>query len=83
MPNEKVKELTRRKFLHGAGTSLAGLALAGSVGLLLPGCTKQATPAPVAAPDPVIGVPQWPLSYVKLDPAAAEKKAYDAYMKDG
>ncbi len=88
MLDSKVKELTRRKFLRGAGASVAGLALAGTVGILLPGCSKQEPAAPVtppanAAPEPVIGVPEWPLNYVKLDPGTAEKRAYDAYMEDG
>ncbi len=84
----KVKELTRRKFLCGAGTSLAGLALAGSVGILLPGCAKQepaapATPPANAAPEPVIGVPEWPFTYQKLDPNEAADRGYKYYKEGG
>jgi hypothetical protein len=85
---EKVKQLTRRKFLHGASTSLAGLALAGSVGFLLPGCAQKeaAAPPPAAAPpaEPAkIGVPEWPFTYKKLDPNVAAKRAYDGYKEGG
>ncbi len=81
------KELSRRKFLCGAGTSIAGLALVSSVGLLLPGCSKQeaapAAPPAAAAPEPKIGVPEWPFTYKKLDPDVAAKRAYDGYKEGG
>lgn len=86
MFDEKI--LSRRALLRGAGYSLAGLAAAGTMGILLPGCsqTAPATPAAPAAGDLAekkIEAVQWPLAYVKLDPDVAEKRAYDAYMKDG
>ena len=80
----KVEELSRRKFLRGAGTSLAGLALAGGVGILLPGCSQQpATPPaqPAAAAEPT-KAPEWPFTYTKLDPDKAAKLAYDSYQAD-
>jgi hypothetical protein len=79
----KVEELSRRKFLRGAGTSLAGLALAGGVGLLLPGCSQQPAPPPAqpAAAEPP-KAPEWPFTYTKLDPDKALKLAYDSYQDD-
>jgi hypothetical protein len=79
MAEEKV--LSRRKLLRGAGYSLAGLTLAGTMGVFLPGCSE--TPAASDPGDTEIKAAGWPLEYVKLDPAAAEKRAYDAYMEDG
>lgn len=79
MAEEKV--LSRRKLLRGAGYSLAGLTLAGTVGAFFSGCSDSPTAAePV---NPKLNSPTWPLAYVKLDPDVAEKRAYDAYMEDG
>lgn len=64
-------QVTRRNFLRGAGASLAGLAFAGSAGLLLNN-TALAIPA---AP----GV----LPYAKLDPDKAMARAYEGYSRGG
>ena len=77
--------LSRRKILRNAGVSLAGITLASSMGLLS-GCSNQAAPVPVpatAAEPAEVPIPEWPLSYVKLDPAVAEERAYAAYKEDG
>lgn len=79
MAEEKV--LSRRKLLRGAGYSLAGLTLAGTMGVFLPGCSE--TPAVGEPGDTEMKAAEWPLEYVKLDPAVAEKRAYDAYMEGG
>ncbi|MBS4031731.1 MAG: hypothetical protein KGZ63_10005 [Clostridiales bacterium] len=77
------KILSRRKLLRNAGVSLAGITLASSMGFLS-GCSNQAAPVPATVAEPAeVPVPVWPLSYVKLDPAAAEQKAYAAYKEDG
>ncbi len=75
---KKMKELSRRKFLQGAGTSLAGVALAGGVGALLTGRgqAESNTGSEVAAA-------KWPFEYKKLDPDEAAKRGYDAYKEDG
>jgi hypothetical protein len=84
MSEEKVKELSRRKFLHGAGASVAGLALAGTVGMMLSGCTKsEGSAAPPAAAPTEIAVAEWPYTYKKLDPDVAAQKGYDGYKADG
>jgi hypothetical protein len=76
------KILSRRKLLRNAGVSLAGITLASSMGLLS-GCSNQAAPVPAPTEPAEVSIPEWPLSYVKLDSAVAEKRAYDAYMEDG
>jgi hypothetical protein len=88
MSEEKVKELSRRKFLHGAGASVAGFALAGTVGMMLSGCSKsEGSAAPPAAPPAVApaepAVAEWPYTYKKLDPDVAAQKGYDGYKADG
>ena len=58
------------------GTTLAGVAVAGSVGGLLTGCTKGTT----ASAD---GVPEFPFKYVKLDPTKAREIGYNTYFEKG
>ncbi|EEG78176.1 hypothetical protein [Dethiobacter alkaliphilus] len=74
------KGLSRRTLLRGAGYSLAGLTLAGTVGMLLPGCgTDEGT----AAENGEVAAAKWPLNYAKLDPDEAAQRGYDAYWEDG
>ncbi|MFO7912489.1 MAG: hypothetical protein R6V15_10045 [Desulfotignum sp.] len=67
----KAGEVTRRKFLRGAGTSVAGLAVMGTAGLVM----KNTATATQATPKT--------LPYVKLDPEKAMKRAYEGYSKGG
>lgn len=76
------KILSRRKLLRNAGVSLAGITLAGSLGLLS-GCSNQTAPVPATTDPSEVSKPEWPLRYVKLDPSVSEKMAYDAYKEDG
>jgi len=76
MAEEKQVKLSRKKFIAGTGASLAGLALAGSVGSLLVGCAQEQE---VAAPE---GAPPYPFAYEKLDLDEVAQRAYDSY-KDG
>jgi hypothetical protein len=77
------KCLSRRRLLRGAGYSLAGLTLAGTMGAFLTGCAEKAQADPTPPGETVVSAPQWPLSYTKLDSSVAESRAYDAYKKDG
>lgn len=79
MGEEKGIILSRRKFLRGAGATVAGLALVGS-GLLLSGCEELET---VASEVPKIPAAQWPFKYVKLDPDVAAERAYKGYKAGG
>ncbi|SNS11744.1 hypothetical protein SAMN05446037_1004155 [Anaerovirgula multivorans] len=75
---KKDKEISRKDFLKGVGVSLAGVTLLGGVGGVLTACSDQAT----AAPEPIAGEsekPQWPFTYVKVDPDKAAIRGYDAY----
>ncbi len=73
---EKKILLDRKKFLKGAGASLAGLALMGGVGSLLAGCDQGGAAAPTGSES----APSWPVAYEKLDPDKAEQLAYDSYQ---
>jgi hypothetical protein len=66
MSEEKL--LTRRKLLYGAGLSVCGIALGGTMGTLLTGCSQK-QPAAVASPGPapVPSAPEFPWTYQKLD----------------
>ena len=70
------KEISRKDFIKGVGVSLAGVAVAGSLGGLLTGCEA----APAAS---VTGAPVWPFKYKKLDAAKAEERGFNAYKEKG
>ncbi|HZK24003.1 MAG TPA: twin-arginine translocation signal domain-containing protein [Oscillospiraceae bacterium] len=74
----KEKELTRRKFIKGAGATLAVTALSAGLGGFLTGCSKpteETTGEPNGQPVDVT----WPLAYHQLDSAKAEEIAYNSY----
>ncbi|NLZ38699.1 MAG: twin-arginine translocation signal domain-containing protein [Firmicutes bacterium] len=70
----KEKELSRRKFIKGAGAALAATALSAGLGGLLSGCGKAEETSGNA--DAKV---EWPLPYKPLDPAKAEEMAYTTY----
>jgi hypothetical protein len=70
MSKENKNSLSRRKFLRGAGASVAGLAVVGSAGLLM----KNSA---IATQSPTPGA----LPYIKIDPDKAAERAYQAYFK--
>lgn len=71
------KQISRKDFLKGMGTSLAGVAVVGTMGGLLTGCTAE------TAGSGVEGAPEFPFKYVKLDPAKAEEIGYNTYFEKG
>ncbi len=75
----KVKEqgISRKDFIKGVGTTIAGAAVLGGVGGLLTGCGQTQSPSANVAS---VEKPQWPFPYVKLDPDKVAKRAYDAYQ---
>lgn len=86
---KKIKEVSRRKFMVGAGASLAAVALTGGLGGLLAGCeTKPAAttdPGEKTEPTAVAAAASaaWPVAYVKLDPDKAADRGYQAYKEQG
>ena len=86
---KKTKDVSRRKFLVGAGASLAGMALMGGVSGLLTGCEAEEPAAnqPNNSEAPPVSnneaPPAWPVQYVKLDPDKAAEKGYQAYYDMG
>ncbi len=68
------KGITRKDFLKGMGTSIAGVTVLGGVGTLLAGCTEEASTG--GAPT---GKAEWPFAYQQVDADAAAQRAYDSY----
>lgn len=70
------KKISRKSFLKGMGTTVAGVAVGG----LLAGCSNEPTAS--ASGDPM-EAPQWPFTYKKIDPAVAQERAYEMYFEKG
>ena len=81
MTVEGKKEITRKEFMKGMSMSLAGVAMAGSVGGLLTACSNATGDASVNAGGESKETPQWPFKYVKLDPEKVEKAGYEGYKE--
>jgi hypothetical protein len=71
--------ITRRKFIRSAGFSVAGLTVAGSMGVLLGNTVNAPRHAEASAKT----VDYQPLPYVKLDPDKAAELGYKGYSKGG
>ncbi len=71
------KQISRKDFLKGMGTTVAGVAAVGTLGGLLTGCSAQ------VASGGVDEAPAHPFKYVKLDPAKAEEIGYNTYFENG
>lgn len=68
------KQISRKDFLKGMGTSLAGVAVMGTLGTALTGCSNTAGAE---------GAPEHPFKYKKIDAEKAKKRAYDSYFEKG
>lgn len=68
------RQISRKDFLKGMGTSLAGVAVAGTLGATLTGCSNTAS---------ADEAPEHPFEYKEIDPEKAKKRAYDAYFDQG
>jgi len=71
---QETKQISRKDFLKGVGTTVASVAVVGTLGSVLTGCTTETG---------VQEKPQWPYPYKKMDPEKAAEKAYKAYKEKG
>ena len=72
------KQISRKDFLKGVGVTVAGVALTGTLGSVLTGCTAK----PTAALD-TSQKPAWPFAYKKVDLDIAEARAFKGYKEKG
>ncbi|WP_246451760.1 hypothetical protein [Alkalicella caledoniensis] len=68
-------QISRKKFLKGVGATVASVAVVGTIGSVLAGCSSEASADVEKA--------QWPYPYQKVDSAEAEKIAYKGYKEKG
>lgn len=77
------KNITRKDFLKGMGTTIAGVTLLGGVGSVLMGCSQgnvALAETPLALnPEPIV----YPLAYSRIDPDKAAERAYTFYKEKG
>jgi len=81
--NSEKKNITRKDFIKGMGTTLAGVTLLGGMSGVLTGCSEEEA-AQVAEqmgvePEQVA----YPVAYTEIDPDIAAERAYKAYKEQG
>lgn len=81
MSNVEKKQISRKDFIKGVGVSLAGVAMAGSLGGLLTACTNTGAASVNTASS--TERPAWPYEYKKLDVEKVKERAYNAYKEKG
>ncbi|WP_041367125.1 hypothetical protein [Natranaerobius thermophilus] len=79
----ETSQISRKKFLKGAGTTVAGVALLGGFGSLMTGCAEDGERAAADSQDSKIEVPEHPFEYQPLDPDKVAERAYHAYFEGG
>jgi hypothetical protein len=72
------KELSRKDFLKGMGSALAGATVLGGVGSVLMGCEEAGVGDQGGASRPA-----WPFSYSPLDGEKVARRAYKAFKEKG
>ena len=77
---EEGKQISRKDFLKGVGTTIAGVTVVGALGSVLSGCSSTPETPPVANTKEK---PQWPFKYTKVDPDKVAERAYKAYKEKG
>lgn len=71
------KQISRKDFLKGMGVTIGGIALAGTLGTTLIGCSTQSTTADTSQ------TPQYPFPYKKLDLDVVQERAFKGYKEKG
>lgn len=81
--NSEKKNITRKDFIKGMGTTLAGVTLLGGMSSVLTGCSEEEA-AQVAEQMGTESEPvAYPVAYTKIDPDKAAERAYTAYKEQG
>ena len=73
----KEKQITRKNFLKGMGTTIAGVTVLGGMTSILTGCDEEVQ----ASNDQ--GEASYPMNYKKVDPDKVADRAYNAYHEQG
>lgn len=77
------KNVTRKDFLKGMGTTIAGVTLFGGLSSVLTGCSQEevamAEAPQTLEPDAVT----YPVAYTHIDPDKAAERAYKNYKEKG
>ena len=76
-------EISRKEFLKGIGKAVAGVAVAGTLGSVLTGCSAQEATAEAVAAPAAPEKPKWPFPYKKIDSDKAAERAFKAYKEKG
>ena len=71
------KQISRKNFLRGMGTTIAGVTVLGGMTSVLTGCDEDAQAANGQ------GEASYPLNYKKVDPDVVADRAYTAYQEQG
>lgn len=80
---EDLHIVNRRKFLKGLGATAIGAGLLCTTGgLLLTGCDSPQEEAQVKT-NGGSSAPEWPYTYVKLDPEKVAERTFQAYKEGG
>ncbi|HZK56941.1 MAG TPA: twin-arginine translocation signal domain-containing protein [Clostridia bacterium] len=84
MTTQKDKQITRKDFLKGVGVSVAGVAMAGTMGSILTACAdKENSQTTDTSGSNPVKRPEWPFKYEKLDPEKVKERAFNAYQTKG
>jgi len=71
------KQITRKNFLKGMGTTIAGVTVLGGMTSVLTGCDEEAQASNSQ------GEASYPMNYKKVDPDKVADRAYAGYKEKG
>ena len=77
------KKITRKDFLKGMGTTLAGATLLGGMSSILTGCSEEEVKKAKEKAGLDNKEIEYPLPYSRIDPDKAAERAYKFYQEKG